>query len=318
MLCMLSWCADTQQLDNVHILELPTDAFELAEPTEGSYNLSWAPCSSKLAAAAYGSETLQLMVWIVSSQAQVLHCCQLSAAQQVHLIWTRDSTLALLDDLKGVHAVSSTASRSVFGGTLTSSIHTAPFLEGAESMVVLRHGQGLFIIDCSKDWPTTSFMVQQDLGKEPLSVATGCTYLAIIWQQSPACMQLFVMAAGPTFVPTHDIQLPSSMLSGPGIDAQQAPCMAFSPDDSHIAVVHTVSNNSWWAALSVLRTSTGHGEQPYLLQRSSEQQDWLSQAFADGFTWSSSGSSLSVHFPRQSFTSEMYGWFVVDFSGHEG
>ena len=79
MLCIMSWFADTQELEDWPNLELPTDAFQHAEPAEGGYHISWAPCGSKdgrhqsvgWQLPASGCESGLLMMWIVSSQAQV-------------------------------------------------------------------------------------------------------------------------------------------------------------------------------------------------------------------------------------------------------
>ena len=178
------------------------------------------------------------------------------------LVWTRDSTPAWLGMDNAFHAVCTVASYQYrFADTHRAAIHTAPFLEGSEGLILLSHGQRVFLADCSRTGPFPSRTVAQDFGSKLKSVASGFTHLAIICQQRPACMQLFVLAAGPMFVPTHQLELAPTMLACPGNDAQQWPGLAFSPDDSHIAVVHPVMHDSLWAGLSILSTRTGHIEQ---------------------------------------------------------
>ena len=315
MLCMLSWCADTQQLGEWQTLVFAGD--DILDV--GKYPIYWAPCCSKFAITAYCPQTGQLRVWVVSSHCQVLHHLHLADVQDDgRLVWTRDSTPILYDaDSPAVYAVCNPPRRiqlpaSAWGAEL----FTAPYLEGCNCTVLLglsevRPKQTVELIVCSG--APKSHIIGQQFGSQVDSCSCGLTHLAVICRSSP-CMQLFVLADGPRFAPTQTLQLPVTMLRELNSQSSLGLILASSPNGSHVAIVNTAIRGLGvnLKGLAILDTRDGHGEQPHLLEAVVEER-YSSFPWFYTLTWSGSGTRISAMAQGRDWRGD---WYVVQFDRH--
>ena len=301
MLCMVTWHADTRQLGEWRTHEL--EGF-VAGRIVDEYTVSWAPCCSKLAVTAHCCCTHWLRVWIVSSCGQVLQHMDLPhATRQPRLVWTRDSTAVLLSlEQRRPFLCALTASprRTVLPpAQWAATLHAAPYLKGSECMVLLGLPKSAKLVSCSGGSPRQ--VDSHVFESEVAGVACGLTHVAVhLWQRqwNLPYLHLFVLAAGPHLVFTNEIQLSVPICSVPD-EYHEVPCWAFSPDDSHVAIVQQVgvqvSPTSWTvqARLSILNTRDAHSKQQFLLP---EQQlgEHASPAYPHKVMWSGCGSHISV------------------------
>ena len=218
MLCMLSWPADTRQLGEWRTLELKGHH---AGQRVDEYTVSWAPCCTRMAITAHCRSTCWLGVWNVSSQGQVLQHLDLShATASPPMVWTRDSTAVLLSIERGrsiLSALCNPPRRSVLRSDPSDiTLHAAPYLKGSECMVLLAVAHSLKLVSYSG--ASSRQVARQDFDCEVQGIACGLTHLAVICQRSLPYLQLFVPAAGPKLVFTHEIQLSIPVSSVPDED----------------------------------------------------------------------------------------------------
>ena len=311
MLCMLSWCVDTQQLGNWDMCELADDILfdETNEYVEDPHSVCWAPCGSILAVTAHSQLSGQLTMWIVSSQAQILHHLTLSyTPEHPEFVWTRDSKPILLDlENSALHVMDTPPRRIELPVTLQDydvvddddvpirmaadvCMHTSPYLKASECMVLLNLEDSMMLVDCSGAFPLV--VCEDTWWCKHDNIACGLTYVAVISPKKPSCMQLFALAFGPVFVPIHEIQLPATTLSVP--ISSHGVSLAFSPDDSCVALVQPARSRFSGTPLTILSPEPGHDQHPYpYLLQAGKHADVISNP--NSATWSGTGTCLSVY-----------------------